>query len=308
MEDVKWFADVGKDDVSIVGGKGASLGEMSKAGIPVPPGFVVTAQAYQEFVSQVQSELMSKLAGLDVEDSEKLDKIAVECQQIILGCNLDNEVKHAISDSYVELGKGYVAVRSSATAEDLPEASFAGQQSTFLNVKGKKDVLQAVVECFASLFTARAIYYREKNNFKHDEVLIAVVVQKMVESAKAGVLFTVNPVTKDRKEMVIEGSFGLGELVVAGQITPDTYLVSREGEVKDITIGSKKKGLFLENGKNVEKELENSDEQVLNEEELKVISEMGVAIEKHYGSPQDIEWCIEDNELFIVQSRPITTL
>ncbi len=130
----------------------------------------------------------------------------------------------------------------------------------------------------------------------------------MVESAKAGVLFTVNPVTKDRKEMVIEGSFGLGELVVAGQITPDTYLVSREGEVKDITIGSKKKGLFLENGKNVEKELENSDEQVLNEEELKVISEMGVAIEKHYGSPQDIEWCIEDNELFIVQSRPITTL
>ena len=308
MGSVKWFSEIGKDDVAVAGGKGASLGEMSQAGIPVPDGFVVTAQAYEEFVASVNSEIMKKLDGLDVENTEQLDKVARECQQIVSSCSMDNDMKKEISEAYVSLGKGYVAVRSSATAEDLPEASFAGQQSTFLNVKGKKDVIESVVECFASLFPPRAIYYREKNNFKHKDVLIAVVVQQMIDSKKAGVLFTVNPVTKNKEEMIIEGSFGLGELVVAGQITPDTYTVDRGGNVKDISIGSKKKGLFRIKGKNVEKELENSDEQVLDEGEIKALSELGVKIEEHYGSPQDIEWCIEGKELFIVQSRPITTL
>ena len=307
---IRGFKDLGKSDVAVAGGKGASLGEMFNVGIPVPDGFVVTADAYKEFVKNVQSKIVEKLKELDVENNEQLDKVSSEIRELILHEDMSSEMQQAVIEAYKKLGENeFVAVRSSATAEDLPEASFAGQQDTYLNIRGEEKVVEQVIKCFSSLFTSRAIFYREKNNFKHADVHLAVVIQKMVNSEKAGVLFTVNPVTNNEKEMIIEGAFGLGELVVSGQITPDSYLVDKHPlKTKEITIGTKNKGLFRdENGNNVEKEIDNPDVQVLDGGEIVELAKFGLDLEKHYNFPQDIEWAIAGGKIYILQSRPVTT-
>ncbi len=308
MENIIWFKDLSIKDISIAGGKGASLGEMYDLA-PVPDGFVVTAQAYEKFIESRKDKIFSVLKELNTEDSSELDKKSEEIRNIILNKDVPDDVINDIKSEYKKIND-FVAVRSSATAEDLPEASFAGQQDTYLNIKGEDEVVESVRKCWASLFTARAIYYRETNKFKHEDVLIAVVVQKMVNSQKAGVLFTVNPVNKNKNEIIVEGGFGLGEMVVSGQITPDMYVVDKNKlEIKEKNVNEKEVGLFRDKeGNNVKKDIENPSEQVISDKEVIELSKLSIKIEKHYKKPQDIEWAIEDGKIYILQSRPITTL
>ncbi len=312
MINIIWFSNIHKEDISKVGGKGANLGEMYNVGMPIPPGFCVLAQAYEKFIelSGIKDQI-SQLLNFDVEETEKLQDASNEIRNLILDSEMPVDIKQDIIDAYNEIND-FVAVRSSATAEDLPDASFAGQQDTYLNVKGIDDVVEYVQKCWASLFTARAIYYRVKNNFDHMDVLISVVVQKMVNSDTAGVMFSVHPVTKDYNEMIIEGSFGLGEMVVSGAISPDSYIVTKKPfEIKEIYIAEKRKAMFRNiDGQNYEKELSEveSNKQVLTKKQVFELAKMGLKIEEHYSKPQDIEWAYENDVLYITQSRPITTL
>ncbi len=316
---VEKFEDLNKDDIGIAGGKGANLGELTQAKIPVPPGFVVTAEAYNKFMNDtgIFSKIMNILNGIDVNETKGLQEAAEKIKRIIIGTDIPEDIIALITEAYNELCQrignddAYVAIRSSATAEDLPEASFAGQQDTFLNIKGNHDVINYVRKCWASLFEARAIFYREENNFEHSKVYIAVVVQEMVESEKAGVMFTVNPSTGENTSL-IEGSWGLGEAVVSGSVTPDTYYVNNENnEILEVTI-SDKKVMFkkLANGdtKKVDVPKKFRTKRVLSEKELVELTEMGKRIQKHYNAPQDTEWAFHDNKLYMLQSRPITTL
>ncbi|TKJ17797.1 hypothetical protein CEE44_04690 [Candidatus Woesearchaeota archaeon B3_Woes] len=305
-KNILWFKDVSITDIPLVGGKGASLGELFSI-TPIPDGFVVSAYAFEKFLESIKKKIMDILDIVDIEDTEKLDKASEEIRSIIMVEDMPEDIKKDIMENYKNL-RGFVAVRSSATAEDLPEASFAGQQDTYLSVK-EEDLLNSVQKCWASLFTSRAIYYRDINKFKHDEVLIAVVVQKMVDSKKAGVLFTANVVTNSKEEIIIEGSFGLGESVVSGQVTPDYYLIDKNTEkLKEKNISNKSMGIFMKKEGGVEKRsIENPTERVLSEKELKELTKIGLKIEQHYKHPQDIEWAIDD-KIYILQSRPITTL
>jgi pyruvate, water dikinase len=314
MEHIKQLSEVNKNEVAIAGGKGASLGEMINAGMPVPPGFVVTSLGYKHFIdsNKLMEGIHERLATLDVENTKSLDMIAQEIQRLILEAEIPKELAEEIKKTYANIGDGkaFVAVRSSATAEDLPEASFAGQQSTFLNISGQDEVVDAVKKCFASLFTARAIYYRNKNNFDHMKVLIAVVVQEMVDAAKAGVMFTVNPVTNARDEVIIEGAFGLGESVVGGELTPDNFLICKNtGDIKQKNVSEQSWGYFKVKGETVKKDIDYGHTVVLQDAELNTLHELAKKIEAHYDFPQDIEWAIgEDNNIYILQSRPVTTL
>lgn len=308
---ILWFKDVFKNDLPIVGGKGANLGEMFEH-FPIPNGFCITVNAYQQFLKEnkLDKKIFPLLSNLDSEDTRKLDNVSKKIENIILKAKMSKAVEKEILANYRKM-KNFVAVRSSATAEDLPTASFAGQQATFLNVKGEKEFLDAVKKCWASLFTSRAIYYRNTNSFDHEKVLISVVVQEMVDSEKAGVMFTVNPVTKNPEEMIIEGSFGLGEMVVSGQVTPDSYIVNKKSmKLTMKNIGDKKLAMIRKDGKNIIKNLseKESNEQVLTEKEVKELALLGKKIEQHYGKPQDIEWAVYKGKIYILQSRPITTL
>jgi len=226
------FSEVTRNDVALVGGKGANLGEMTNADIPVPQGFIVTASAYFDFLQQsgIAGNISDLLKPLDVHDSRQLQDTAVKIQKIIQDAPMPPETARAIEEAYVKMGRGLVAVRSSATAEDLPEASFAGQQATFLNIEGEKEVVNAVQDCWASLFGARAIFYRQEQGFDHFKVGIAVPVQKMVQSQASGVMFTIEPTTSDKSKITIEAVFGLGEMIVSGDVTPDHYVVSKTNQ------------------------------------------------------------------------------
>ena len=306
---IKRFDELSKADVDIAGGKGASLGEMFNAGFPVPDGFVVTADAFRLFIEKnmLKDKIEDLLENLDVEDSTSLRNASEKIQELIKNSEMPDTLKDEIKKNYSDIDD-YVAVRSSATAEDLPNASFAGQQATFLNVRGSDNVVNAVKDCFASLFTARAIYYREKNNFDHMKVALAAVVQKMVDSKKAGVIFSVNPINKNYNEMVIEGAFGLGEAVVGGEITPDSFIIDKNSnDIKNKKIATKTWGYFRENGRTEKKDIDYGHLQVLDDSELKELIRLTKMIENHYGCPQDIEWAIDD-KVYIGQSRPITTL
>ena len=326
MAYVAWFKDLNKDSIPIAGGKGANLGEMFNIGLPVPGGFIVTAQTYKEFTekSEIKDKILDALKGLDVNNTELLQKKAKEIQEIILAAHVPEKIIEEIQESYELLSMDknhahefldskdvFVAVRSSATAEDLPQASFAGQQATFLNVKGKDYLIKSVKECWASLFTARAIYYREKNDFPHDQVLIAVVVQRMVNSDKSGIMFTVNPSTNDKDEIVIEAVYGLGEAIVSGSVNPNLYLVDKnKSEITKVEVKKQDWGLFRdENGKNVKQDIPETDQKnrTINDKEVLELARLGRKIEEHYGKPQDIEWAIEGNDILIVQARPVTT-
>ena len=313
---VFWLADVDKDDVLLVGGKAANLGELLRAEIPVPDGFVVDARTFREFIQKtgIQEKIYSLLHNLDVEDTEKLETVSRQIREIIETTEIPEEIKKEIREAYRKLCEEegrevYVAVRSSATAEDLPDASFAGQQETYLNVAGEDEVVEKVKKCWSSLFTPRAIYYRVQKGFRHEDVSIAVVVQKMVNSEKSGVMFTSHPVTGEKK-CIIEAVFGLGEAIVSGLVTPDTYVYDRvKGELEEVKIGEKKFMLTKKDGKTVKVEIpDRSRERVLSDEEIKRLVTLGELIEDHYATPQDVEWAMEGGEIYIVQSRPITTI
>ena len=247
MKYVEFFEELNKDDVAIAGGKGANLGELTQAGINVPPGFVITSQTYNQFINETEifDEIMGILDVLDVNNNQELQQAALKIKNIIIETEVPNDIKTIIIEAYNALCRRigrenvFVAVRSSATAEDLPEASFAGQQDTYLNVKGEDELIKYVRKCWASLFEARAIFYREENNFDHSTVYIAVVVQEMVNAEKAGVMFTAHPSTGDEK-ILIEAAWGLGEAVVSGTVTPDTIWVDKENEeILDYQISEK---------------------------------------------------------------------
>jgi len=307
-------------DVDIAGGKGASLGEMWNAGLPVPPAFIVTAEAYRYFIreTKLDKKIREILKDVDVNNPEELNKKSEEIRKLILDAKMPKDLEIIIIESYNRLCEEsgeeevFVAVRSSATAEDLPDASFAGQQETYLNIKGAENVVKAVQKCFASLFTPRAIFYREQKGFDHFKVALAVVVQKMVNSEKAGVLFTVNPINQNYEEMVIEGAWGLGEGVVSGVVTPDTYIIDKKTLTPKSISVARKDVMFIRDEKGETKKVETPEDlrekRVLSDEELKKLAEMGLTIEKHYGKPMDIEWGIEKGNIFMLQARPITTL
>ncbi len=314
---VLWLEEVDKDDIPLVGGKAANLGELMRAGIPVPEGFVVDAKSFREFleVTGLKDEIYGMLSSLNVEDTEKLNEVSKKIREMIVNAKMPEEIEKAIREAYRKLceeygGEVFVAVRSSATAEDLPDASFAGQQETYLNVIGEDEVVEKVKRCWASLFTPRAIYYRVQKGFRHEDVSIAVVVQKMVDSEKSGVMFTSHPVTGEKK-CIIEAVFGLGEAIVSGLVTPDTYVYDRIAKkLEEVRIGEKKFMITRQDGKNVKVELdaEKARQRVLSDGEIEKLVNLGEAIEEHYGKPQDVEWAIEGGSIYIVQSRPITTI
>jgi pyruvate,water dikinase len=315
---IVWFNEVGKKDVSTVGGKGANLGEMTQADIPVPPGFIVTADAYFDFLekSEIKDEISNRLQTLDPSNSKQLQQVAAEIKQLILDITMPPELAKEIEQAYTQMGGGLVAVRSSATAEDLPEASFAGQQRTFLNVQGEKEVVTAVQGCWASLFEPRAIFYRHHQGFDHFKVGIAVPVQKMIQSQASGVMFTLEPVTSDSDKVVIEAVFGLGEAIVSGEITPDLYVVDKDSLkiiskktanqesqlIKNPTVGAKETNIWAP------LPAPTQSQQKLTDSEIIKLAWLGKQIENHYRFPQDIEWAKEDNKIYIVQTRPVTTI
>lgn len=281
---IRHFSELRKDHIPMVGGKGANLGELFNAGFNVPPGFVVTTNAYMDFLArnELPDKISKRLKNLDVENTQYLDKVSAEIRGLIMKSQFPADLAKKIKDYTKKIGGKHYAVRSSATAEDLPTASFAGQQDTYLEIKPDK-ITEHVHKCFASLFTSRAIYYREKNNFPHT-IGIAVVVQEMVDAEFAGVMFTIDPVFK--KNLLIEIASGLGEKIVSGQITPNNYFIER----------------------NTFEILEKHEEEDVDEALVRKIGEQGLKIEKHYGSPQDIEFAVKKGKIYILQARPITTL
>jgi pyruvate,water dikinase len=315
---VVWFNEVTKNDIPLVGGKGANLGEMTNAGIPVPPGFIVTAAAYFDFIEKtaLHSKIKTLLEPVDVHNSRQLQDIAEKVQSLVKEAQMPPETGQAIEEAYVKMGKGLVAVRSSATAEDLPEASFAGQQATFLNIQGEKDVVRAVQDCWASLFGARAIFYRQEQGFEHFKVGIAVPVQRMVQSEAAGVMFTVEPTTSNKEKLTIEAVLGLGEMIVSGDVTPDHYSIGKK-DVKILEKEIKKQEWKLvkktgAHGKadNIKVDLTKEEQarQKITDAEIIQLAKIGLTLEKHYDFPQDVEWATEKGKIYIVQTRPITTL
>ena len=315
---IVWFSQVGRDDVPLVGGKGANLGELTQAQIPVPPGFVVTTRAYRAFLiaTGLEGRIEAMLEGLDVEDDEALQRVSEKVRAAIEQAEMPAQLREEIERSYLELGQGAVAVRSSATAEDLAEASFAGQQSTYLNVEGAADVVDAVQRCWASLFEARAVFYREHAGWGHVDVDLAVPVQRMVQSETSGVMFTMDPITNDEQRVVIEAAFGLGEAVVAGLVSPDHFEVDKSSEaILDRQIFRQDRMLMRNpNGTggeaNVWRALSDAEGERPKLSDVQVIelTVIGKRIERHYGGPQDIEWGWADGRFYLLQTRPITTL
>lgn len=306
------FNEIKKEDVLVAGGKGANLGEMTSAKINVPSGFVITADAYRDFL---------KVNGIDIliengikksiEDERKLLNEAEHFRGKIKSGKFPEQLENAIREKYFNLGNNTrVAVRSSATAEDLPDASFAGQQETYLNVQGIESVLNGVRNCYASLWGNRAVSYRFHQGYDQTSVSIAVVIQEMIESEKSGVLFTVNPVNKKENEMQINASFGLGESVVSGRVTADSYIIDKSGNIIEVNIGSKETQIIYGDKETVEVSV-NSDKRktrALNDREILELMKCGLEIEKHYGMPMDIEWAIKNDIVYILQARAITTL
>jgi pyruvate,water dikinase len=292
-EPVVGFADLPPDSTAIAGGKGASLSRMAAAGFPVPPGFIISAGAFQVFLGSCGGTALiaSVIRDLDVDNAHALERAAESIRQMIVSTPLPAPLARAILAAHAKLEHGgLVAVRSSAVSEDGLTASFAGQQESYLNVRGGDPVLRRVQECWASFFSPRALFYRAQRAALGD-TRMAVVVQEMVQADKSGVMFTVDPIRNRRECMVIEGAPGLGEAIVSGEITPDHYVVSRaDGVLVDAFIPDDERG------------------RVLSEAELNGLREIGLRLEAFFGSPQDVEWCVRGGELLVLQSRPITTL
>jgi len=308
------FQDIDQTKRMVVGGKGANLGELSKMeGIRVPDGFCISTEAFKSIIGETPSmnALLDQLALLKVEDREKISELSGEIRRVIEGVAIPQDMHEEITRLLTRLGEEHAyAVRSSATAEDLPTDSFAGQQDTYLNLLGEEAILKHISKCWASLFTERAVMYRLQNGFDHRKVHLSVVVQKMVFPQAAGIVFTADPVTSHRKVLSIDASFGLGEALVSGLVNADSYKV-RNGKIIEKKISTKKLAISaLKDGgtKAQEIEPERQNRQALTDEQMLQLERMGRKIEAHFGCPQDIEWCLVDDTFYIVQSRPITTL
>ncbi len=323
---VLWFENLRNTDVPIVGGKNASLGEMINAGMPVPPGFAVTAYAYEKFIEQTGiAEKIYKIIKetvTDLNDPKQYDAASKKIRELIEKTPMPPKIAASIKKAYQELNRRskskdvFIAVRSSATAEDLPDASFAGQQETYLNVKGPNELLEQVVKCWSSLFTPRAIFYRNEKGFAHEKVFISVGIQKMVNSRAAGVIFTINPVTGETDEIVIEGNYGLGETVVSGAVNPDDFVVDKKTlKIEERRIARKTVQYIrdLNTGKTVHLEVpkELQKEPCISDKEINKLAELANLIEAHYNKAMDIEWAIDKDlsfpeNIFVVQARPET--
>jgi rifampicin phosphotransferase len=308
------FQEMDKTQLWLVGGKGLNLGELSKIqGIQVPDGFCVTTVGYQKTIEQNETfqALLDQLSQLKSEDREQITEISRKLRQILMEVEIPSDVVRAVEQYLAKFGdKHAYAVRSSATAEDLPHASFAGQHDSFLNVIGKKDILQHISKCWASLFTDRAVIYRLQKGFDHRQVYLSVTIQRMVFPQASGVLFTADPITSNRKVLSINASFGLGEVLVSGLVTADCYKV-REEEIVDKMIAAKQLAMYGRKEGGTETKEINPDQQktqTLTEQQILQLARIGRQIEAHFGCPQDIEWCLVDETFYIVQSRPITTL
>jgi len=323
---ILWFEELNKNDIPLVGGKNANLGEMLNAQIPVPPGFAITAYAYNYFITKTGiAEKIYKIIKdtvKDVNNPAEYQEASRKIRKLIESTKMPKEIEKEIQNAYKTLSQktkqtnAFVAVRSSATAEDLPDASFAGQQETYLNVRGTKELLEKTVKCWSSLFTPRAIFYRTEKGFKHENVLISVGVQKMVNSKSAGVMFTINPVTGQQDQITIEGNWGLGEAVVSGSVTPDHFEVDKN-TLKITAKNINKKTIEYirdpKTGKTIHAKVpaDRQDAPCITDEEITKLAELAKRIEQHYGKSQDIEWAIDRNmkfpeNVFIVQSRPET--
>lgn len=316
-----WFDQLERKDVAIAGGKSSSLGELtSHVDVPVPYGFATTACAYRYFFEKtgLYEEIKNLIAGLDVDNSAQLREVCAKIRQAIMDKEMPQDLQDLIAEAYEELGKKvgqadpFVAVRSSATAEDLPDASFAGQQDTYLNVKGAATIVAKVKECYASCFTDRAVYYREKQGFDHLDVALSAAVQMMVFSKAAGVMFTVNVATGDDKNILIEGAWGLGEYVVQGTVTPDNYTINKaSGEIIEKNVNGQDVKLVRKATGDCEEvmvPLDEQNEQKLTDAQIKELAECAKKIEAHYGCYMDMEWGVDerDNKVYILQARPET--
>ncbi len=309
----KNFTELAKKDVGIAGGKGASLGEMTQAGIPVPPGFVVLAGSFDQFVEEtmLKADIEAILGRVDHRDINSVDGASAEIRAMILNAEFPEDIKTEVLQSFKELDADMVAVRSSATAEDGQDASWAGELESYLNTT-KDDLLDKIKLCWSSLFTPRAIFYRFEKGLDTTVVSVAVVVQKMVQSEVSGICFTVHPVTEDYNQMVIEAGYGLGEAIVGGMITPDTYIIDKEKlDFIDKYISSQEMKI-IRDGASGTKETEvpqsQQESQKIADKHILELAKIFLNIEKHYNFPQDIEWAFENDTYYIVQSRPITTL
>ncbi len=316
-KNILWFEEIDKEDIALVGGKGANLGEMTSFGIPVPKGFVITAKAYFDFLKEnnLKKKIKEILEKVDPNDPQSFNVASQKAKKLILSGKISANLVKEIINSYLKLGgiirQAFVAIRSSATAEDLPTASFAGQQASFLNVVGEANVVEKVKECWASLFEPRAIFYRQEKGFDHFKVGIAVVVQEMVPAVISGVMFTCDPVTQQKNRILIEAIWGLGEYIVQGKITPDIYIVDKNSleiiskEISKQTIQLIKQG-SLNKQTNVPKKWQLK--RKLTDSQIIELARLGKKIHQHYFYPQDIEWTFHKGKFYIVQTRPVTTV
>ncbi len=312
MASIKRFIEIGKNDAAVAGGKGASLGEMTQAGLPVPPGFVVVADAFDRFISEasLKEKIDALLSAVDINESSSVESASESIRQLISAAPMSEELQDEIMTGFGNLGAELVAVRSSATAEDSSAASWAGELETYLNVTAD-NLIESVKLCWSSLFTPRAIFYRIEKGLADHHVSVAAVVQKMVQSEVSGIAFTVHPVTEDYDRMIIEAGYGLGEAIVGGMITPDSYVIKKDGlEIEDKYISSQDMMISRspEGTSEQEVQFEKQELQKLPDQEIKELAQICLNIEKHYGFPCDIEWAFEAGKLYITQSRPITTL
>ncbi|MGE7692764.1 phosphoenolpyruvate synthase [Lysinibacillus sp. NPDC094177] len=308
------FQEMDKTQLLLVGGKGSNLGELSKIeGIQVPEGFCITTVGYQKAIEQNETFqiLLDQLSMLKVEDRDQIGELSRKIRQIFMDVEIPSDVAKAVAHTLSQLGDDHAyAVRSSATAEDLPQASFAGQQDTYLNIIGKESILQHIRKCWASLFTDRAVIYRMQNGFDHSQVYLSVIIQRMVFPQTSGILFTADPITSNRKQLSINASFGLGEALVSGLVSADCYKV-QEDKIVDKMIATKKLAIYCLKGGGTETQQIDADQQktqTLTDQQILQLARIGRQIEAYFGCPQDIEWCLVDDTFYIVQSRPITTL
>ena len=313
MKYVKLFSELRKADVGIAGGKGANLGELTQAKIPVPPGFVVLASAYYHFLeyNKLRPHIHQILSATDILDPHQLNLASQKIQKLLADADIPDDVSREVFTAYHNLEAKAVAVRSSATAEDLPEASFAGQQESYLNISGDANVLIKVKECWMSLFGARSIFYRQQQHFDHFKVGIAVPVQKMIQSEVSGVMFTVDPISQNKDILVIEGAYGLGDYIVQGVVTPDHFEISKSKKEiikKEIHTQEIMEVRSANGVKKVSVSASLQKKQKLSDAHVLQLAEIGKRIQNHYLAPQDIEWAYASNTIYITQARPITTL
>ncbi|PJA47279.1 hypothetical protein CO172_02320 [Candidatus Uhrbacteria bacterium CG_4_9_14_3_um_filter_36_7] len=313
MTFTKPFLEISKTDTNLAGGKGASLGEMTQAGIVVPPGFVVIAPTFDQFLKETNlvQEVEIQLDQVNYDDINSVEHVSSTIRDLICNACLPKNIEEEIMNSFKELGSEFVAVRSSATAEDSSTASWAGELESFLNTT-EKTILDNVKNCWASLFTPRAVVYRNEKGMRKSYVSVAVVIQKMVNSEISGICFTVHPVTKDQNQMIIESCWGLGEYIVGGVVTPDSYIINKSDiTILDIRVSEQEIMLIRkEEGGNEQAQVskDKQNQQKLNQSEIFELAKICQNIEKHYGFPCDIEWARESGIFYVVQSRPVTTL